>query len=80
MSGRIQNEIIETTKAMLREALVGRVNSALCWTMLADETTDNARKELMAFCARYVDTDSDGKSVLREEVVAIRDIIKHIMN
>ena len=57
-----------------------RVNSALCWTMLADETTDKARKELMAFCVRYVCTDSEGKSVVREEVVAIRDVIKHIRN
>ena len=80
MSGKIQNEIIEITKAMLREALVERVNSALCWTMLADETTDNARKELMAFCVRYVSTDNEGKSVLREEVVAIRDVIQHIRN
>ena len=63
-SGKIQNGIIEITKAMLWEALVERVNSALCWTMLADETTDKARKELMAFCVRYVCTDSEGKSVV----------------
>ena len=80
MSGKIQNSIIDITKSMLREGLVERVNSALCWTMLADETTDNARKELIAFCVRYVGTDSEGKSVLREEVVAIRDVIKHIRN
>jgi hypothetical protein len=48
MSGRIQNEIIEATKMMLHELLVEKVNSALCWTMLADETTDNARDELLA--------------------------------
>ena len=64
MSGRIQNEIIEITKAMLHEVLVERANSALFWTMLADETTKNARKELMAFCVRYVGTDSEDKSVL----------------
>jgi hypothetical protein len=48
--------------------------------MLADETTDNIRKELLALCVRYIDTDSEGKSVLLVEVIEIRDVSKQIRN
>jgi hypothetical protein len=50
--------------------------------MLADETTDNAWKELLLYWLYVlgipIDTDGEGKSVLREEVIAIRDGSKQI--
>ncbi|KAL4083385.1 hypothetical protein QTP88_028709 [Uroleucon formosanum] len=53
-SAKIQNEIISSAGDILLEKIVKEVNSAKCFSVLADETTDISVKEQLALCVRYV--------------------------
>lgn len=65
-SPMIQNELIDICGNIIIEKIVSKMNSAECFTVLADETTDISGKEQFSLCARYVD-DSSGSPVLRED-------------
>ncbi|XP_065318726.1 uncharacterized protein LOC135926723 [Gordionus sp. m RMFG-2023] len=56
LSPRIQNEIIDVCNNIILEKLITEINSAPCFSILADETTDIAGIEQMSLCARYIDT------------------------
>ncbi|XP_008187861.1 52 kDa repressor of the inhibitor of the protein kinase-like [Acyrthosiphon pisum] len=49
-SATIQNEIIESCNQILLKRIVSRVNSAQCFSILADETADIANIEQVALC------------------------------
>lgn len=53
-SAKIQNEIISSAGDILLEKIVREINSAKCFSVLADETTDISVKEQLALCVRYV--------------------------
>ncbi|KAL4119484.1 hypothetical protein QTP88_012291 [Uroleucon formosanum] len=53
-SAKIQNEIISSAGDILLEKIVKEVNSAKCFSVLADETTDISVKEQLVLCVRYV--------------------------
>jgi hypothetical protein len=57
-SPAIQNDIIGICGQVIQDELVRRVNSAKCFTVLADETTDIARTEQMSVCVRYIHMDT----------------------
>lgn len=40
---------------MIIEQLVSKINSAKCFTVLADETTDISGTEQFSLCVRYLD-------------------------
>ncbi|CAK9301913.1 unnamed protein product [Gordionus sp. m RMFG-2023] len=63
LSPRIQNEIIDICNNIILEKLIVEINSAPCFSILADETTDIAGIEQMSLCARYVDTH---KNIIKE--------------
>lgn len=44
LSPQIQNEIIAAGGRIIQDIIVNRVNSAQCFTLLADETTDISGK------------------------------------
>lgn len=65
LSADIQNEIIDVCFNIILKQVVNRVNSARCFTVLADETTtDIAGIEQFSLCARYLDTT---KMIMRED-------------
>lgn len=51
-SKTIQNEIINCIGAEIQETLVCQINRSKFFTVLADETTDNGKKEQMTLCIR----------------------------
>ena len=55
LSADIQNEIIDICFDIILKQIVNRLNSARCFTVLADETTDIAGIEQFSLCARYFD-------------------------
>lgn len=57
----IQNEIINISGNLILGKLVKMVNSAECFSVLADETTDVSLKEQLTLCVRYV--NGSGESV-----------------
>jgi len=53
-SATIQNEIIESCNLILLKQIVSRVNSARCFSILADETAGIANIVQVALCVRYL--------------------------
>lgn len=45
LSPQIQNEILAACVTLVQESIVARVNSAKCFGLLADETTDISGKQ-----------------------------------
>ncbi|XP_029342185.1 52 kDa repressor of the inhibitor of the protein kinase-like [Acyrthosiphon pisum] len=64
----IQNEIISICGDIIKSKIVQRVNTAECFSVLADETTDIGRIEQMSVCLRYYD-QSDKK--IREDFLEL---------
>lgn len=69
VSPEIQNEIIQTCSNLITEEIVNKINSARCFSILADETMDVSATEQLSFCVRYVDKISDASQtlVIRED-------------
>lgn len=52
-SGQIQNEIISIIKNKITADIVSEINACSAFSIICDETTDNATKEQMSICVRY---------------------------
>ena len=57
-SKTIQNEIIGICGSIIRSAILGRVQNAVHYSLLADEAADISNKEQLAVCLRYLDVAS----------------------
>ena len=77
-SKTIQNELLRDMTDMVISDVINDVNAAGMWTVLADETTDIAKTEQLAIVVRYVSTAPDGVFVVKEEPVAVLDLIESI--
>ena len=55
ISPHIQNEVVASCNNLIVGDLVSKINSAQCFSVLADETADIAGVEQLSLCARYVD-------------------------
>ena len=72
-SKRIQNELLTDMADLIKDDISRRVRSSPVWTLVADETTDAANRELMTLVARYLDTSEDGTICAREDPIAVVD-------
>nr|CAI5856524.1 unnamed protein product [Callosobruchus analis] len=54
ISWKIQNEIIEACDLITKQRIATEVNTAKCFTVLADETADISTIEQLSLCVRYV--------------------------
>lgn len=61
----IQNEIVDCIGTKYQEEIIKDINSANCFSLIADETTDISGIEQLTICARYV----NGESKLQEDVL-----------
>lgn len=59
ISPHVQNEIINACNNIILKALVDKINSAQCFTVLADETTDVQGTEQLSLCVRYLDLQTN---------------------
>ena len=75
LSPTIQSEIIATCAEIVQKRLVQTINSAKCFSVLADETTDISRKEQMSICIRYI-VSEDNVFVLKEDFVTFVHVEK----
>jgi len=62
-SPNIHNEIINISGNLIVGKLVQMVNSAECFSVLADETIDVSLKEQLTLCVRYVNGSEDSVKV-----------------
>lgn len=65
-SPSIQNEILEICGNEILQSIVSSVNSAQCFSVMADETTDVSTKEQLTICVRYI-CDEAGKGLILKE-------------
>lgn len=61
ISWNIQNQIINSCNEIILSRLVKKINSAKCFSILADETCDIATIEHLSLCVRYIDEEDDNK-------------------
>lgn len=54
LSPEIQNEIIELFGNMIQRKIVSMTNSALCFSVLADECSDSSTTEQLSLSIRFV--------------------------
>ncbi|CAN7939947.1 unnamed protein product [Ixodes hexagonus] len=69
LSPQIQNEILVASSTLVQQTIVSRVNSAKCFSLLADETTDISGTEQMSVCVRYLLNDK-----LHEDFLAFVEV------
>jgi hypothetical protein len=50
----MQNELIDICGRQLQQVIVSECNSANCFSVIADETTDVSTTEQISLCVRYV--------------------------
>ncbi len=77
-SAEIQNELISAAGSLVKEKVIDRIKKASFWTLIADETTDRAKREQMAVVVRYVLPDAFGHWHCYEDTVAILDVFADI--
>uniref|UniRef100_A0A3Q3KEU8 TTF-type domain-containing protein n=1 Tax=Monopterus albus TaxID=43700 RepID=A0A3Q3KEU8_MONAL len=66
-----QNEIIDIIGDIIVQKISKKVNTAQCFTVLADEMRDCSGKEQLSVCVRYVDsTQGEGQHVIREDFIS----------
>jgi hypothetical protein len=77
ISPKIQNALLDAALLLTRECVVRRAKNSLCWSLIADETTDRAKRELMVIVLRYV-TEEEESVAIHEDPVLIFDALKSI--
>jgi hypothetical protein len=66
LSLTIQNELIGICGRQLQQVIISECNSANCFSVIADETTDVSTTEQISLCVRYVGVDSDEEMCVKE--------------
>jgi hypothetical protein len=77
-SPKVQNELLDIALQMIREDIAEDVRKATCWTLIADETTDRAKRELMVMVLRYITVHGDKTVEIHEDPVYLFDVIEFI--
>lgn len=75
-SPEIQNEIISICGNLILEKIVSRINKSMCFSIMADETTDINNIEQLSLCIRYIDTsDNCNEFKIREDFLTFVPLI-----
>lgn len=77
MSPEVQNTLIEITGDLIRERLIEEIKLAPFWSIIADESCDRAKRELLTIAIRYP-SNKNGQWAIYEEPIAVLDIINDI--
>lgn len=54
VSPQIQNEILVASSTLVQQTIVSQVNSAKCFSLLADETMDISGKKCYYYCLYFI--------------------------
>ena len=61
-----QNQLISILGDHIRDVILRKVRSSLCYTVIADEVTDCSNKEQLSIVLRYIESET---SFIREDLV-----------
>jgi hypothetical protein len=78
LSPTVQNELIDICGRQLQQDIISECNSANCFSVIADETTDVSTTEQIYLCVRYVGVDSDEEMCVKESFLGFAEAIKVI--
>jgi len=78
ISPNVQNEILDVALQLVREHVVQQATQAICWSLLADETMDRAKRELMVVVLRYVTASANAKIEIHEQPVYLFDALRTV--
>ena len=73
LSPTMQNELIAICGRQLQQVIVSECNSANCFSVIADETTDVSTTEQISLCVRYVGVDSDEEMCVKESFLGFAE-------
>jgi hypothetical protein len=73
LSSTIQIELIDICGRQLQQVIVSECNSANCFSVIADETTDVSTTEQISLCVRYVGVDSDEEMCVKESFLGFAE-------
>ena len=77
VSKTIQNELLSDMRQIIKQQVVHDVSNSGFWSVLADETTDAAKREQLVICVRFICRAHD-KYIVCEEPIAIIDLIAQL--
>ena len=77
-SPKVQNEMLDIALQVIRADIAEDVRKATCWTLIADETADRAKRELMVIVLRYITLNGDNKVEIHEDRVYLFDATEFI--
>ena len=64
----IQNELLSICAEQIQSNIIKACNDALCFALIADESTDQSTKEQVSICLRYLEKNvAAGKCKVRED-------------
>jgi hypothetical protein len=73
LSPTVQNELIDICGRQLQQDIISECNSANCFSVIADETTDVSTTEQISLCVRYVGVDSGEEMCLNESFLGFAE-------
>ena len=73
LSPTMPNELIAICGRHLQQVIVSECNSANCFSVIADETTDVSTTEQIYLCVRYVGVDSDEEMCVNESFLGFAE-------
>jgi len=77
-SKTVQNELLQAAGDLIRRKIVTAVNSVRFFSVLADETQDRAKHELLQVTVCYVAQEQDGKWIVKEDPLSVLNLLNTI--
>jgi len=74
----VQNELLQAAGFLIKQKIVMAVAKARFFSVLADETQDRAKRELLQVTVRYVDQAADNTWVIKEDPICLIDLLSAI--
>ena len=78
VSPAVQNSLLDAARQLIKESIIKDVSSARIWAIMADETADRNKQELMVIVLRYVLVDDTGRCRIHESPILLLDVLKEI--
>jgi len=78
-SKTVQNELLQAAGDLIQRRIVTAVNDVMFFSVLADETQDRAKHELLQVTVRYVEQEENGDNwIVKEDPLSVLNLLNAI--
>ena len=77
-SKTVQNELLQSASHLVKEKIINAVQKAGFFSLLADETQDRGKRELLQITVRYVEELECSKWVIKEDPLCLINLLSDI--